>query len=97
MRRAEPRHVMCTFPSDMEWPTRGEADSFPLTGLPQRPVTWLAINQLDLATETFERSPEPADDDNDDDADTEADDEDGDEDDDEDDADTDEHEHGGEA
>jgi ABC-type Zn2+ transport system substrate-binding protein/surface adhesin len=98
MRKAEPTHVMRTFPADMESPTRREADSLPLTGLPQRPVTCLVVNRLDLAMEVFERSLEPADDDDEDhddedDADTEADDEDGDEDD----ADTDEHEHGGEA
>ena len=93
MRKAEPTHLMRTFPADMEWPTRREADSFPLTGSPQRPVKCLVINRLDLAMEMFERSFEPADDDEENDADTEADDEDGDEDD----ADTDEHEHGGEA
>jgi hypothetical protein len=84
---------MRTFPADMEWPTRREADSFQLTGLPQRPIKWLVINRLELAMETFERSLEPADDDDEDDAGAEADDEDGDEDD----ADTDEHEHGGQA
>ena len=101
MRKTKPTHLMRTSPADMEWPTRREADSFPLTGSPQRPVKCLVINsRLDLAMEVFERSFEPADDDDEDDADTEADDEDGDEDDadtDEDDADTDEHEHGGEA
>jgi hypothetical protein len=84
---------MRTFPADIKSPTRREEDSFPLTGLPQRPVKCLVINRLDLAMEVFERSLEPADDDDEDDADTEADDEDGDEDG----ADTDEHEHGGEA
>jgi hypothetical protein len=77
----------------MEWPTRREADSFRLTGSPQRPVKWLVINRLDLAMEVLERSFEPADDENEDDADTEADDAD----DDEDDEDDDEHERGGEA
>jgi hypothetical protein len=81
----------------MEWPTRREADSFPLIGSPERPVKCLVINRLDLAMEVFEHSFEPAETDDEDDADTEADDEDGDEEGDEDDADTDEHEHGGEA
>jgi len=93
MRKTEPTHLMRTSPADMEWPTRREADSFRLTGSPQRPVKWLVINRLDLAMEVLERSFEPADDENEDDADTEADDAD----DDEDDEDDDEHERGGEA
>jgi len=93
MRTAEPTHLMLTFRSGMEWPTRREADASPLIGLRQRPVKWLVISRLDLAMEAFERPHEPAEDDDEDDADTETDDEDGDEDD----ADTDEHEHGGQA
>ena len=96
MRKTKPTHLMRTSPADMEWPTRREADSFGLTGSPQRPVKWLVINRLDLAMEVLERSFEPADDENEDDVDK-ADDAEDDEDDDEDDEDTDEHEHGGEA
>ena len=94
MRKAEPTHLMRTFPADKEGPSRRQADALLLTGLPQPPVKWLVVNRLDLAMEAFERSLEPADDDDEDGVDTEADDEVGD---DEDDADTDEHEHGGQA